>query len=146
MWCGPVQPYPFNRAIQGDGMAPGLAYRSYRDFAGGTFTCTGSHLLDLVQWGLGTDRSGPIEVWTEGEPFDSRTGRAPLVFMRYPGDITLECTQEGIYPVFIGERGSLTVSEGRLVSDPPELAQEPLAAPQFELYRSTHHWQNWLDW
>ncbi len=145
MWCGPVQLYPFHRSIQGDGMSPGLTYRSYRDFAGANFTCTGSHFLDMVQWGLGMDCGGPVEVWTEGEPFDSKTRRAPPVFMRYPGDVILECTASSSPPRFVGENGTLTVQGTHVVSDPPELAQEPLVDPEVELYHSTNHYQDWLE-
>ncbi len=145
MWCGPSPRYPFNTSIQGNGMSPGLTYRSYRDFAGANFTCTGSHFLDMVQWALGMDDSGPIEVWTEGEPFDSRTGRGPRVFMLYPGDIRLECTAGSSPPRFVGENGTLTVRGTDVVSDPPELAAEPLVDPQVELYRSTNHYLDWLE-
>ncbi len=145
MWCGPSPMYPFHTSIQGNGMSPGLTYRSYRDFAGGNFTCTGSHFLDMVQWALGMDGSGPIEVWTEGEPFDSRTRRAPRVFMLYPGDIRLECTAGSSTPRFVGENGTMTVSGAAVVSDPPELAKEPLVDPQVELYRSTNHYLDWLE-
>jgi predicted dehydrogenase len=94
MWCGPVQPYPYHVSlITGEG---GPTWRSYQAFAGGDMTNSGSHWLDLVQWALGMDESGPVEVWTQGEPFDSRTGRAPVVFMRYPGDITLELNGDAV--------------------------------------------------
>ncbi len=61
-----------------------------------------SHGLDMAQWGLGMDDSGPEEVWTEGEPFkpldstpEAPGGRhrgvnAPRVFMKFPGDIVME--------------------------------------------------------
>ena len=142
MWCGPVQPYPYHPSlITGEG---GPTWRSYRAFAGGDFTNSGSHWLDLVQWGLGADDSGPIEVWTEGEPFDSRTGRGPQVFMRYPGDVILECNADAV-PRFIGEEGSLTVSGGRIVADPPELAEQPLEGLEVQLYQSTNHYTDWLE-
>ncbi len=142
MWCGPVQPYPYHDSIiTGEG---GPTWRSYRAFAGGDFTNSGSHWLDLVQWGLGADEGGPIEVWTEGEPFDSRTAQAPHVYMRYPGDVILECT-EGAVPCFIGERGTVTVREGRLVADPPELAEASIEDEEIQLYESTNHYENWLE-
>ncbi len=144
-WCGPSPLYPFHSSIQGNGMSPGLTYRSYQDFAGANFTCTGSHFLDMVQWGLGMDGGGPVEVWTEGEPFDSHSRRAPLVFMRYPGDIELQCTERSSPPRFVGEHGWLTVRGTEVVSDPPELAKEPLVDPEVQLYQSTNHYRDWLD-
>ena len=142
MWCGPVDPYPYHPSlITGEG---GPTWRSYRAFAGGDFTNSGSHWLDLVQWGLGADNSGPIEVWTDGEPFDSRTARGPRVFMRYANDVVLECNA-GAVPQFFGERGTVTVRDGQLVADPPELAGQPLEDLAAPLYCSTNHYRNWLD-
>ena len=65
--------------------------------------------------------------------------------MRYPGDIVLECTEGAGPPRFVGENGTLTVSGDRVVSDPPQLAEEPLEDAEIQLYRSTNHHQNWLD-
>lgn len=147
-WCGHVEPWPFHPSIQGNGTAGSTAYRAYQDFAGGTFTCTGSHLLDLVQWALGADDGGPIEVWTEGQPFDSRTRREPQVFMRYPEDVIIEYTRSPM-PRFVGEKGSLTVDGRRLVSDPPELAealeQEMKEDPEVQPYHDADHGQDWLQ-
>jgi predicted dehydrogenase len=142
MWCGPVEPYPYHSSlITGSG---GPTWRSHRIFAGGDVTNSGSHWFDLVQWGVGADDSGPVQVWTQGDPFDSRSGRGPQIFMRYANDVLLECNANAV-PQFVGEKGSLTVRDGRLVADPPELADIPLEDLPIQLYRSTNHYQNWLD-
>jgi predicted dehydrogenase len=142
MWCGPAEPLPYHESlITGAG---GPTWRSYRAFAGGDVTNSGSHWFDLVQWGVGADDSGPVEVWTEGEPFDSQTGRGPLLFMRYANDVILECNADAV-PKFIGEKGTLTVRDNQLIADPPELADTPEDDLPVSLYRSENPYLNWLE-
>jgi len=156
-WCGPVGPVPYHKQLETPRGKPG--WLSFRRFAGGEMTGWGAHGFDQVQWALGTSHSGPIEVWTEGEPFDPPTytqpesrergnkvcGR-PKVYMRYPNDIVMEL---GDGPaggaIFIGEEGSITIGRGSLKSDPPELVKEPLEDPEVQLYESNNHGKNWLQ-
>ncbi len=153
MWCGPVQTVPFNPHLQ-----TVRGWVSFRDFAGHSMTSNGTHGMDQIQWALGMDGSGPVEVWTEGEPFNpplhrgengGRTPgnhREPKVFMRYPGDIIMELGEAPLWGGrFIGEKGSITIERGEFSSDPPELTEEPLENPEIEVYRSEHHWRNWID-
>jgi len=157
MWCGPTKPAPYHIDLYTPRARPG--WISFRPYSGGEMTGWGSHGLDQVQWALGMDDSGPIEVWTEGPKFNPPTytkpesrGRGnricskPKVFMRYPGDIVMEL---GRGPaggaVFIGEKGRITIRRGRVSSDPPELAKEPIKATDIRLYRSNNHKGNWVD-
>ncbi|MFP4191147.1 MAG: Gfo/Idh/MocA family protein [Candidatus Hydrogenedentota bacterium] len=153
MWCGPVQPHPFHpqfRQVRG--------WVTFRDFGGHSMTSNGAHGMDQIQWALGMDEGGPVEVWTEGEPYDPPTRREPgleqalpvqqrpNVFMRYPGDIVMELGDAPMWGGrFIGEEGELTIARGELRSDPPELAEEPLEDPEIEVEHSEHHYRNWLD-
>jgi len=157
MWCGPAEPPPFNFVIWDNSSNP--SWVSIRPFAGGEMTDWGAHGLDMAQWGLGMDEGGPVEVWTEGEPFKSMTStpeapggrhrgpRAPKVCMKYPGDTVMELDggpgNSGVR--FVGEEGSMAVTRGRFLSDPVELTAEPLRDPKVQLYRSEDHAGNWLE-
>jgi predicted dehydrogenase len=166
MWCGQVEPHPYNHRLTAD--SPDISYGAWysmREFGGGEMACFGPHGLDVVQRALGMDETGPEEVWVEGDPFESviyrpdtypdractqchsgLKGLNPKVFMRFPGDITVEYGEDintGAH--FIGEHGTITISRGELSSDPPELIEAPLENPEVQLYHSDHHHRNWLD-
>ncbi len=157
MWCGPAPLTPYHPDLYTPRANPG--WLSFRPFSGGEMTGWGSHGFDQVQWALGMDEGGPIEVWVEGEPLQPPTYtapepqtrgdqicRQPKVFFRYPGDIVMEL---GDGPtggaIFVGEKGTLKIDRAVCQSDPEELAEEPLENPAIPLPRSRNHLQNWLD-
>jgi len=119
----------------------------------------GAHGLDQVQWALGMDESGPIEVWTEGEPFDPPTYteptargpgeaacRKPMIFFRYPGDILMKLDNGNPGgAVFIGEKGKIEIFRGRVTSNPDGIVKEPIRDDERHLYRSDSHMGNWLE-
>ncbi len=43
-----------------------MSWGRWRDFAGGEITNWGAHGIDQVQWALGTDGTGPVEMWPAG--------------------------------------------------------------------------------
>lgn len=136
MWCGPTDVVPYHADLYKPRAKPG--WISFRPYSGGEMTGWGAHGLDQVQWALGMDESGPVEVWTEGEklipPRQTEPGprldkacSAPKVFFRYPGGVVMEL---GKGPaggaIFIGEKGTVTIDRGKFRSDPPEIAEEAL--------------------
>ena len=157
MWCGPAEPPSFNKVIWDNSSNP--SWVSIEPFSGGEMTDWGAHGLDMAQWGLGMDESGPEEIWTEGEPFVPMTStpeapggrhrgpRAPKVVMKYPGDIIMELAggpgNSGVR--FIGEKGSMNVTRGRYGASSPELTAKPIEDLEIQLYRSKNHADNWLQ-
>ena len=119
----------------------------------------GAHGLDQVQWALGMDESGPVEIWTEGESFDppvydkpesrsrgDKAGSQPLVNFRYANGAVLKLLN-GPHggAIFIGEKGKITIDRGKCKVEPAELGEEPLKDSDIHLYVSTHHRKNWIE-
>ena len=155
MWCGPTEPVPYSKDLYLPRANPG--WLSFRPYSGGEMTGWGSHGFDQVQWALGMDAAGPIEVWTEGPKFDPPTYThaeskargdklcsVPKVFFRYPGDIVMELANgpDG-GAIFIGDKGRITINRGVCESDPPELAEEALGKRPRGF--SDNHLKNWFD-
>jgi predicted dehydrogenase len=153
LWCGPTEPVPFHSQLYVPRGKPG--WISFQPYSGGEMTGWGSHAFDQVQAALGTDETGPIEVWVEGGRFNpptiakpesnkrpNRICSEPKVFFRYANGIVLEPGDSPSFgAVFIGEKGRLTIDRGKLASDPPELAREALR----NATKGDLHVENWIE-
>ena len=69
----------------------------------------GAHHLDIAQWGLGMDESGPVEVICPADPKAKRG--AKLV---YANGVTVE-HRDGFGVVFYGTGGEVRVNRGKFV-------------------------------
>jgi predicted dehydrogenase len=157
MWCGPTEVVPYNKDLFAPRANPG--WISFRPYSGGEMTGWGPHGLDQVQWALGMDDTGPVEVWTEGEPFNPPTYTAPesrargekmcsspMVHFRYANGITLKLDNGNPGgAIFIGESGKIEIFRSRVTSNPPEIVKEPIRDDEIHLYKSDDHMRNWLD-
>lgn len=157
MWCGPVDPVPFHNDLYAPRANPG--WLSFRRFSGGEMTGWGSHGLDQVQWALGMDESGPVEVWVEGKKFDPPTYTAPetrkrgdaqcsrpMIFYRYANGAVLKLDNGPMGgAVFIGDKGTITIDRDKLTSDPAEIAEEALKEGDARPYQSDDHARNWIE-
>ncbi len=123
-----------------------------RDFDGNEMTNWGAHGLDQVQWALGTDGTGPVEMWPV------TAGPSGKVEMRYSSGVPLRFIDTGPWggAVFVGEKGRLEIDRNKFASDPPEIAAELLKkvdavqeekkwSDQTALWQARWHMQNWLD-
>lgn len=147
MWCGQTELRPYHELLyaprgngEKDDKGP-LGWISYRPYSGGEVTGWGPHGLDLIQWALGMDGTGPVEIWPEGEG-----GWAPVSF-RYANGITVHLDGEGPAGggVFVGDAGKIKVDRNKYDARPKEIALDPLADSEKRLEISNDHMQNWLD-
>jgi predicted dehydrogenase len=153
MWCGPTQPVPYNADICTPRANPG--WISLRPYSGGEMTGWGAHGLDQIQWALGMDDSGPVEVWTEGNKFNPPTYTAPeprtrgnkicivpKIVYRYANGVVLKLDKgRGGGGIFIGEKGKVDLSRGDVKSNPPEIAAEIINSAG----KDASHVLNWLE-
>ena len=122
MWQGPAPKRPFHSKIYAGSRLPDwFGWMAFKPWSGGMMTSWGTHGMDLIQWGLGMDSSGPTEIKPLGEGLI-----CPLEYT-YAGGVvvTLDQAPQG-GAIFVGEEGTVTVACGVATYDPPELAQ---AAP-----------------
>jgi predicted dehydrogenase len=157
MWCGPNPLVPYHPDLYAPRANPG--WISFRPYSGGEMTGWGAHGLDQIQWALGMDDSGPVEVWTEGGKFQPPTYQAPegrtrgdracsspRVFFRYANDVVVKLDNGNPGgAIFVGEDGKMEIFRGRVTSNPEEVVKTPLTDSDLRLYRSDDHMQNWLD-
>jgi predicted dehydrogenase len=153
-WCGPTEPVPFSMRVYLTYNNPG--WHNIRTYSGGWLANAGSHALDMVQWALGADESGPVEVWAERQSYQSK------VTLRYANGVLLKLEQTGdadtrlakepglelasaFGAIFYGDKGLLVMHRGRFNTKPIAISQEPIHEADVHLYPSDHHLQNWID-
>lgn len=102
-WLGPAPMHPYNSILSPRGVHGHFpAWRNYREYGTGGVGDWGAHHLDIAQWGLGMDDSGPVEaLFIDGE--------ATLV---YAGGITVIRKEQGFGVHFFGNEGEVMVNRG----------------------------------
>lgn len=144
MWLGPAPWRPYNKH------RVHYYFRFFWDYSGGQMTNWGAHHLDIAQWGLGMDESGPVEIEGTASYDPQKRYEVPEKFTvtyKYANGVTLYCESPSAKngTTFIGEKGSIYVTRGNIESDPESILEEPLKETDVHLYESKNHHQNWLE-
>ncbi len=126
-------------------------FRWWYEYSGGKMTDWGAHHNDIAQWGLGTDDTGPVYVTATGvEPSKQKNSYNChphfAVTSTYADGTDLVTTSDGENGNrFIGDKGWLFVSRGRIEASEKRLLDEPLKKDAVRLYESNDHMANFLD-
>ena len=140
LWCNQTALTPFSPELH-----PGLGrWARYREYCG--WLVTGwVHAFDQIQRALGTDDTGPVEIWPE------QSGPNARVSLRYARGTLLKLDMpEDKGPrmggIFVGEKGKIEINRNRLAANPPELIENaPPAADKSEYASVSHeHIRNWV--
>jgi len=139
MWLGPAPWRPYNgEIIKG---WPG-GWRLFGDYSGGEMTDAGAHFMDIVQWGLGTERTGPVEII----PPDGKNARH-LTYVYASGTEVVHDPAKGVGKhgaLFVGTEGTIAVDGRHLATSPASIARKPIGPDEVHLHRSTNHHTDWL--
>ncbi|MBM4148157.1 MAG: Gfo/Idh/MocA family oxidoreductase [Lentisphaerae bacterium] len=142
MWLGPAPEAPYHE------MRCHYNFRFISDYSGGQMTNWGAHTLDIVQWALGADSSGPVQVTGRGV-FPDRglfdTALQVDVEWVYPGGEKVRCVTGRPHVEFVGETGRLEVGRGHIRSEPESLLNTEFGPDDTRLYESHDHYGNFLD-
>jgi predicted dehydrogenase len=145
LWLGPapLAPHHEHRCF--------YTFRFIQDSSGGETTNTGAHKFDIVQWGLGTERTGPVEIEDLGSEFP-KTGLFDTVSRihfraRYASGVELICTPGGISGAvrFEGTEGWVHVDWNSFHTHPESLMDSVIGPDEIHLYESRDHKRNFLD-
>lgn len=172
VWTSQAELRPYHSEIH-------RGWSQWSDYDGGgiSFGVTGwgTHSLDQMQRGLGTDETGPVEILLEEpvaerracpepdrQPSDNETG-APYygmvlntvgprakVRMRYAQgtEVLLHCDGNngpGLGCVFIGENGRIEINRDKVAVEPRELLNDPSNPGYLTVPESQPHIENWIE-
>jgi hypothetical protein len=126
------------------GPAPCIPYPGHCDahmFGWGSINW-GQHHYDIVQWAIGSDDTGPVEIGWEDGKLAMRYSSGVVVYgCPYPGE-KVGGSGGG---TFVGTDGRIAVDREWLVSYPPKILEQPLGPNDVHLYKSNSHSGNFLD-
>jgi predicted dehydrogenase len=129
LWLGPAPVIPY----------PGRTWAHQFGFGGINW---GQHHYDVVQWALGADHTGPVEVSVDQHSATYRYADGTIVYGRPLPDEKIGETGGGW---FIGSKGRIGVDRENLVANPSAILEEPLLPEETHLYHSESHSGNFLE-
>ncbi|MEP6919046.1 MAG: Gfo/Idh/MocA family oxidoreductase [Acidobacteriota bacterium] len=166
MWLGstPVVPYTEKRVHPQTGYdRPG--WLRCEQFGAGMITGWGAHHIDSAHWGMGTEYTGPVEIfgaaefpksglWDVHGPFKTEAlyadGVRMIVSGEFPNGIRFEGTEGWVFvsrgnaAVPANDIAKLKDPEALSASD-PKIITSPIGPDEIHLYKSEDHHGNFLD-
>ncbi len=159
-WVGPATWRDYNQLYHIN-PAPGVVPWSFcEDFGAASVTWHHSHSADVIQYALGQEASGPVEI------LHPSGGEFPTLTYRYANGTLLHLVEHwgivrdvyravpanarlaGLFGgIFVGERGWLTSMStgGRIEGEPESLFQEMQLEHRDPQIGANNHHQNWFD-
>jgi hypothetical protein len=163
-WVGPASWRPYNSAYHRN-PSPGVVPWSFCNaFGAGAVTVCHSHSADIIQYAIGLETSGPVEV------IHPSSGQFPTLSCRYANDVLLHHVESweqakqlykavpadaqlsGLFfgGLFVGERGWITsmatfFGAGRVEGGPEDILREAgLTTREINVGANNHH-ANWFE-
>jgi hypothetical protein len=160
LWVGPAPWRPYNSAYHRNPPPGVVPWVFCEAFGVGAVTGYHSHAADVIQYALGVEETGPVEI------LHPSSGQFPTLTCRYANGTLLHCVDhwgivkdvykavpastrlEGLFGgLFVGERGWVTSmsASGPIEAGPESLAKElKLATRNVNIGANNHH-ANWFE-
>lgn len=146
LWLGPAPKREYVPALLQ------LNWRHNWDFAGGYVTDWGAHHLDILQWALGMDATGPVRIEnvTADLPPQTDIYNTPTAFsfdVVYASGVRATVSNQNRNGLlFEGDEGkSIFVARGILEMTPDELRRQKIEPGEVHLYESNLHEKDFID-
>lgn len=148
-WLGPLPTSLYynadlNPAITGDERETFWAkWRFFKGCGGGNTTDWGAHMFDVVQWAVGKDGSGPVEIIPPGYSYYEH-----LTYKYDNGIIVSEepCETRGQAVEIYGDEGWIKVSRGRYSASDKRLDMTgPMTDGNIPYYSNDKHYRAFID-
>jgi myo-inositol 2-dehydrogenase/D-chiro-inositol 1-dehydrogenase len=153
MWLGPApwSAYTEKRVHpQNDYSRPGWLRIS--DYCCGMITGWGAHHMDIAQWGIGVEESGPMEIIAHQAEYPANgiwdVHGPHRIEYTYANGVKVFCTdneqnKQGV--VFEGTEGWVYVRRGAIDANPKSLLDTKIGPDEIHLYQSRSHKGNFLE-
>jgi len=160
LWVGPAPWQPYNSAYHRNPIPGVVPWCFHESFGAGAITWYHSHAADVIQYALGMENSGPVEI------IPPNTGQFPTLTCRYANGTLLHLVDhwgmvkdvykavpatariEGNFGgVFVGEKGWVTSlsTGGQIEGGPDDLFERmKLTTREVNIGDNNHH-ENWFD-
>jgi myo-inositol 2-dehydrogenase/D-chiro-inositol 1-dehydrogenase len=149
-WLGPTPQAPYCE----DRVHPQMSYErpgwlQVEPYCRGMVTGWGSHMMDIAQWGNGSDQSGPVSIEATAEFPDRGVFNVHTKFRAeatYANGVRM--TMETGDPAgvrFEGERGWIFVQRGEIKASDPEILRWKPGQGEVKLYQSGNHMKDFLS-
>lgn len=136
-------------------------------FGSGMITGWGAHHIDSAHWGMGMERSGPIEIWCDKAEFATSglwdvhgifktgakysNGVVMIVSNEFPNGIKFEGTEgwifvsRGDYQVTSSDPGAGNTKAKKIDASDPKILTSVIGSNEFHFEVSKEHHGNWLE-
>ncbi len=139
-WIGPTPFFEYSEnRVKGN---YGGGWRCYWEYGSRKFGDWGAHHFDIVQWALDRDNTGPVEFIPAGH--EGATNH----HYRYADGITVwrdKKPDNGHMIRFIGTKGEVLVSRGKVETSPKELVRHKFGPNDVQVYESKDHRMNFIE-
>ncbi len=110
-WLGPAPLRPYSSVLSPRGVHNNFPdWRHYLEYGGGYVTDWGAHHLDITQWALNMDESGPVEIRIPNNAKGLKEGGQLI----YANGVTVTHKNQGFGVDITGSEGSVKVNRGRI--------------------------------
>jgi predicted dehydrogenase len=158
-WVGPAAWHDYNSLLHKNPIAGVVPWSFHRDFGVGAVTDYHSHAADVIQYALGLEESGPVELIHPAE------GRYPTMTCRYANGTLLHLVEDwdavkklyhavpdnarlagSFGGLFVGEKGWITsMTTGGKIEGSSEDLFAAMKMDSREVTPGNHHHANWFD-